>query len=118
MTNSSGLTLDAGSFNVLEQGSFAGEGLLDAIKPGERRLVSYAVDLGVRVESRNSSESQRVSRVRLAKGILTQSTELRERRVYTVRNEDASPRVMVIEHAIRPGFKLAGAALVQHAGDR
>ena len=39
------LTLDGGSFTVLEDGAFAGEGLTDAIKPGEKRLVSYAADL-------------------------------------------------------------------------
>jgi hypothetical protein len=33
--NTSGLTLDGGSFNVLEGDAFAGEGLMDPIKPGE-----------------------------------------------------------------------------------
>ncbi|HKV28783.1 MAG TPA: carboxypeptidase regulatory-like domain-containing protein, partial [Candidatus Acidoferrales bacterium] len=42
MTNSSPLTLDGGSFTVLEDEAFAGEGLTDSIKPGEKRLVSYA----------------------------------------------------------------------------
>lgn len=112
MTNSSGLTLDGGSFNVIADGSFAGEGLLDPVKPGERRMISYAVDLGVRVEAQNQFDREHVSRVRLAKGILTQSIETRERRVYTVRNEDSTPRTMVIEHELRPGWKLAQSALV------
>src|SRR5207253_9782002 len=42
ITNSSGLTLDGGTFNVLENDTFAGEGLIDPVKPNERRLVSYA----------------------------------------------------------------------------
>ncbi|MGH9728174.1 MAG: carboxypeptidase regulatory-like domain-containing protein [Candidatus Acidiferrales bacterium] len=46
LTNSSALTLDGGSFTVLEDEAFAGEGLTDSIKPGEKRLVSYAADLG------------------------------------------------------------------------
>ncbi len=33
LTNSSGLTLDAGSFNIVEGGSFAGEGLLAEVHP-------------------------------------------------------------------------------------
>lgn len=45
LTNSSGLTLDAGSFTVVEDGAFAGEGLLEPLKPQEKRLLSYAVDL-------------------------------------------------------------------------
>ena len=106
LTNSSGLTLDAGSFNVLEGGSFAGEGLLDPVKPGERRLVSYAVDLGLHVEARHASDRQRVSQLRLARGVLTQVVEMREKRTYIVRNEDTEPRTVVIEHPVRPGWRL------------
>lgn len=116
MTNSSGLTLDSGSFNVIADGSFAGEGLLDAVKPGERRMISYAVDLGMRVEAQNQFDHERVSRVRLSKGILTQTLETRERRVYTVRNEDSTARTLVIEHELRPGWKLAQSALVDAKG--
>ena len=108
VTNSSGLTLDAGSFNVLEQETFSGEGLMDAIKPGERRLLSYAADLGIRVESRRESESQRMRRVRIEHGVLIETVEEREHKTYTVRNEDTSPRTIVIEHPARAGWKLVG----------
>ena len=36
--NTSGQVLDAGSFNVLEAETFAGEGVLETIHPDERRL--------------------------------------------------------------------------------
>jgi NADPH-dependent ferric siderophore reductase len=36
--------------------------------------------------------------------------ELRERRTYTVRNEDKKARTVVIEHPNRPGWKLTSAA--------
>ena len=49
LTNDTGLTLDGGSVALVEGGAFAGEGLLEAIQPGERRLISYAVDLAARV---------------------------------------------------------------------
>ena len=110
LTNSSSLTLDAGSFNVIDDDAFAGEGLLDPVKPGERRLVSYAVDLGLRVESRNKAEHEQSSVFRLAHGILTQTTEVREQKTYVVRNEDATPRTIIIEHPVRAGWKLADGA--------
>ena len=47
VTNSTGLTLDGGSFSVIEGQAFAGEGLIEPLKAGERRLLSYAMDLGV-----------------------------------------------------------------------
>ncbi|MGA9545622.1 MAG: DUF4139 domain-containing protein [Candidatus Sulfotelmatobacter sp.] len=106
LDNSSELTLDGGSFNVLEGDAFAGEGLMDAIKPGEKRLLSYAADLGVLVDAKQKSESQRVTRVFIAHGMMTQSTQEREENTYTIRNRDTAPRTIVIEHPARPGWKL------------
>jgi hypothetical protein len=110
VTNSSPLTLDGGSFSVLENEVFAGEGLTDPIKPGERRLLSYATDLGLLVEAQKSSEPLHVTRVKIAKGVMTQISELHERTLYTVRNQDDSSRVLVIEHSARFDASLAKSA--------
>lgn len=108
--NSSALTLDGGSFSVLESETFAGEGLLDPIRPGERRLASYAVDLALNASSRQESEQQRVTRVRAAKGVLICENEVRERTSYTFRNEDTGARAVIVEHPVRPGYALRGDA--------
>src|ERR1700674_354126 len=55
LTNTSGETLDGGNFSVLEDEIFAGQGLLDPIKPDERRLLSYATDLGMLVREAGSN---------------------------------------------------------------
>jgi hypothetical protein len=105
--NSSDLTLDGGSFNVLETDTFAGEGLMDPIKPGEKRLLSYAADLGLLVDEKQKSERQKITKVVIAHGAMTQMTEEREERIYTIRNRDTSARIVVIEHPARQGWKLA-----------
>jgi hypothetical protein len=110
LTNSTGLTLDGGSFSVLEDETFAGEGIFTPIKPGEKRLVSYALDLALNVSSRLGSERQRVSRVRVSHGVMLQESELREKKTYTIRNEDSSPRVVIVEHPVRLGYELRGEA--------
>lgn len=107
LTNTSGLTLDGGSFSVIENNTFAGEGLVDPIKPGEKRLVSYAADLGVRVDSTAQNYPQRVTRVQIARGMMVQTSELRRDTTYTVRDDDTTPRTVVIEHPLRVGWKLA-----------
>jgi hypothetical protein len=56
LKNASPLTLDGGSSSVLENEVFAGEGLTDPIKPGERRTLSYATDFGLLVEAQTSGE--------------------------------------------------------------
>lgn len=110
LKNTSALTLDGGSFSVLENEVFAGEGLTDSIKPGERRLLSFATDLGLLVEAQTNSQPQHVTRVKISKGILTQISELHERTLYTVRNQDEGTRALVIEHPARPEWRLAKGA--------
>lgn len=108
ITNTTGLTLDGGSVSVLEDETFTGEGLFDPIRPGEKRLLSYATDLAVNASSRAGSESQRVTRVVVSKGIMTQESEQREKKTYIFRNEDTTPRSIIIEHPVRSGYQLCG----------
>jgi hypothetical protein len=110
LKNTSPLTFDSGSFSVLENEVFAGEGLTDPIKPGERRLISYATDLGLLMEASKNSQPQHVTRVKISKGVLTQVSELQERTIYTARNQDPILRTLVIEHAARPDWQLAKGA--------
>jgi hypothetical protein len=107
VNNASSLTLDGGSFSVLDSNTFAGEGLVEAIKPGERRLLSYATDLGLLVDTRQDNGHERVTRVRIYRGTMTTTSEEREKKTYIVRNEDTTPRTLVIEHPARPEWKLA-----------
>lgn len=110
LTNSSNLTLDGGSFSVLEEETFAGEGLTDALKPGEKRLLSYATDLSMSVDTKRDTTYERVRRVRIARGVMFHSSEEREIRTYTIRNEDPAARTLVIEHPVRRDWKLAPGA--------
>jgi hypothetical protein len=110
ITNSSGLTLDGGSFSVLEEETFAGEGIFDPIRPNEKRLVSYATDLALNASSTEGSEPQRVTRVIVSHGVMIHKSEVREKKTYTFRNEDSSPRTVIVEHPVRPRYELRGAA--------
>jgi hypothetical protein len=110
ITNSSGLTLDGGSFSVLEEETFAGEGIFDPIRPNEKRLVSYATDLALNASSKLGSEQQRVTRVRVHRGVMTHESEVREKQTYTFRNEDSSPRTVIVEHPVRSGYQLRSTA--------
>lgn len=107
LTNASALTLDGGSFNVLDSNTFAGEGILEAIKPGERRLLSYATDLSLLVDTKDESTRERVTRVLITHGNMATISEEREKKTYIVRNEDTTPRTLIIEHPARPEWKLA-----------
>jgi hypothetical protein len=111
LTNATPYTLDGGAFSVLEEATFTGEGLMDPVKPGEKRLLSYASDLALLVDAKQDpADPERVTSLRIARGVMIMQREFREKRSYTVRNEDSKARTVVVEHPNRAGWKLVGAA--------
>lgn len=110
LTNSSGLTLDGGSFSILEEETFAGEGVFEPIRPDERRLISYATDLALNVSATNATAPVRFTRVKIAGGVMVHETEIRQSKTYTFRNADSTPRTVVVEHPVRQGFQLRSEA--------
>jgi hypothetical protein len=106
ITNTSNLTLDRGSFSIVEDGNFGGEGLLDPIHPAEKRLLSYAVDQAVRVTTESQHDTAQATSITAAKGVMvlhhTQIAEI----TYVVHNAATDGRTVVIEHPIRPNYTL------------
>jgi hypothetical protein len=110
LANATPYTLDGGAVSVLENGTFTGEGLIDPVKPGEKRLLSYAADLALLVDvKQDTADPERVTSLRISRGLMVLQRELRERRAYTVRNEDTKARTVVIEHPNRAGWTLTSA---------
>ena len=107
LKNSGGLTLDGGPMTVVEDGAYGGEALVETIKAGETRLVSYAVDLGCRVGTKTGSRRGPLMKVKVQHGNLIASTKMIETQTYTIRNLDAKSRTLLVEHPVRPGWKLA-----------
>ena len=106
ITNDSNLTLDRGSFSIVENGSFGGEGLLDPIHPGEKRLLSYAADQAVRVTVDHQNNTHTVHRFSIAKGVLTEtSTDVAEVE-YLVHNAAPDARTVIVEQPKRQGWTL------------
>lgn len=118
LTNGTGLTLDGGSMTLIDDDAFAGEGLLDSLKPNERRLLSYASDLGVMMDMHRQSSDGRLLRLRGRDGIITAESEERATSTYRARNENSTPTTLIIEHRMQPGWKLAdGQAPVESTAD-
>jgi hypothetical protein len=106
LRNSSGLTLDGGAVTVIDSSTFAGEGLIETLQPGESRLIGYAIDLGSGVSTESGSERQRVERVVINKGFLRLHSRELDRTVYAIRNSNDAARTLVLEHPVRAGWKL------------
>jgi hypothetical protein len=44
------------------------------------------------------------------RGVMTHESEVREKKTYTFRNEDNSPRTVIVEHPVRSGYQLRSTA--------
>jgi hypothetical protein len=104
--NTTGLYLMQGPVTVFAGGSYGGDAVLPNLQPGEERLISTAIDLGMEVEPRVSKASERLVMVRIDKGILYATTTVREGKTYVARNRSPHDRVLLIEHPFRPGHTL------------
>jgi hypothetical protein len=96
--NTSKLTLDSGSFSIFESGEFAGEGLLDPIHPGEKRLLSYAADQAVRVKITKRNNKRTLHHVQISKGVIVETHMDVASVTYSAANSAEVDRVVLLEH--------------------
>jgi hypothetical protein len=106
LTNSTGKTLDGGPITVFDANSYAGEALMTTLKAADKRLISYAVDLGTRVTTQFDSSRNIVREIHVNRGMLTARSAMQETKTYTIRNVDQKPKMLIVEHAQRPEYKL------------
>ena len=106
ITNSTGKTLDGGPITVFDAGSYGGEALMETVKTGDKRLLSYAVDLGTRITTKFDSKAAVVREIHVSRGLLTTKSAAVETKTYTIRNVDQKAKTLIIEHPARPGYTL------------
>ncbi len=96
----------AARFTIVENGNFGGEGLLDPIHPGERRLLSYAADQAVRVSTDYQHDTRKVQSITVSKGVLKEETAEVAEIEYLVRNAAPDSRTVIVEQPRRAGWQL------------
>src|ERR1017187_7811997 len=106
LSNTSGKTLDGGPITVYDAGAYAGEALMETLKASDKRLISYAVDLGTRITEAFGSKAAVVREMHARRGVLNTRYAAEETRTYTVRNVDQKAKTLIIEHPLRPGYTL------------
>jgi hypothetical protein len=99
LTNSSDLQLLPGPIAVYDGAAYAGDAQIGHIIPGEKRLLSYAVDLNVDVSTEDRGDWQ-VQRIRIVDGLIEQTV----RQVQTT--EFNTARTVIVEHEKHSGYEL------------
>jgi len=106
LTNSSGKTLDGGPITVYDAGAYAGEALMETLKASDKRLISYAVDLGTRITETFGSKAAIMREIHASRGIVNTKYAAEETRTYTVRNVDQKAKTLILEHPLRSDYTL------------
>jgi hypothetical protein len=111
LVNKTKLHLAQGPVAVYDGGTFAGDARLPDLKPGETRLVSYAIDLGTEVVARPPEEKKStLLAVTLAGGKVALRSTIQRTTTYLVRNRNPQDRTVIIEHPMSDGWKLVAPA--------
>ena len=109
VSNSTGKALDGGPITVYDGGTYAGEALMETLKAGDKRMISYAVDQGTRISTNIDSTRNNIQQISARRGIVTTKYSMQENKVYTIRNIDAKAKTLIIEHPLRANYKLVDA---------
>ena len=107
LKNTSPLTLEGGSLTVLDGDAYAGEALMERLKAGEQRFISFGLDLSTLVTTKFKSERRPVFLVRAQKGIFEAHYYRSEKKTYTLINQTDKKRTVYIEHPLREGWALS-----------
>jgi hypothetical protein len=106
LDNSTGKTLDGGPITVFDGGAYGGEALMETLKSGDKRLISYAVDLGTRITEAFGTNAAVLREIHANHGVLFTKAAIEETRTYTARNVDQKEKALVIEHPLRQNYEL------------
>jgi uncharacterized membrane protein YgcG len=107
LKNTSPLTLEGGSLTVIDGDAYAGESLIERLKPREERFISFAVDLATLITVRNQNGRQPVFLVRVVDGTFQAHYYNSEEKTYVITNQTDKPRVLYVEHPLREGWHLS-----------
>ncbi|MBA3710206.1 MAG: hypothetical protein H0W83_15455 [Planctomycetes bacterium] len=110
ITNTTGKHLLQGPMTVLDGGGYAGDATIDNVPPGDHRLISFAIDIPVRVDATSHHDESRVVSGRIVNGILVLTNKLVGTQEYQIDNTSEDAKTIIVEHPFRQGWKLTDGA--------
>lgn len=107
LKNTTNLTFEGGPLTVMDAGAYAGEALMERLKPREERMISYGVDLGTLIRTKTVEDRQPARIIKAVEGIFQIHYFKTYKKTYWLSNQTALPRVMYIERPVRKGWELS-----------
>lgn len=107
LKNTTAMTFEGGSMTVLDRDAYAGEALMERLKPKEQRLISFALDMGtlIRIEEKEDREPARM--VKVVNGVFQVHYFKTDKKVYRLSNQTDRPKFVYVEHPVRKNWVLS-----------
>ncbi len=98
LVNESDLQLLPGPVSVFDGAAYAGDAQIGHIGQGDKRLLAYAVDLEVDVQTKSDGNNS-IMKLRIVDGLIEQTIKSQTSLTYTFKNKDLKrPRTLFVEH--------------------
>lgn len=104
--NTTGLHLMGGPITVYHDNIYAGDATFEDLQPGEQRLISYAMDLGVAGERNEEAQIQEILAIKIVKGQLSITRKYLRTVNYSFVVKDGKDRKLIVNHAFINGWDL------------
>lgn len=106
LDNTTGKHLLAGPVTVFEAGGYAGDSQVRDTPPGEKRLLTYGIDLKIDARIEPGQTRTELITGSISRGVLTLKRRIRTAYTYVFDNETDAARTVVVEHAYDRGYDL------------
>jgi len=106
LKNTTKLHLMQGPVTVFDEGTYAGDAKLPDMKPDEKRLLAYALDLSTEVLIRQQPQVDEIVSLRIAKGTLWHRHKYVDTREYDIKNKDDKARAVILEQPFTEDWTL------------
>ena len=107
LKNTTDLTLENGSMTVLDGDAYAGEALMERLKPKEQRLISFALDLGTHVTVRQTGDREPAKLIKVVNGVFQIHYFQGDQKKYQISNQTEKPKVLYLQYPVRDGWELS-----------
>ncbi len=107
LSNTSNLTFEGGSLTVIDRDAYAGEALMERLKPKERRLISFALDLGTLVTVENKEDKEPARLFKVISGAFQVHYFQTNKKIYHVTNQTDKVKTLYVEYPVQTDWELS-----------
>ncbi|MGI8885037.1 MAG: hypothetical protein ACR2IA_12420, partial [Pyrinomonadaceae bacterium] len=107
LKNITAMTFEGGSMTILDRDAYAGEALMERLKPKEQRLISFALDLGTLVRIEKKADREPAKLVKIVDGVFQIHYFRSDKKVYVLSNQTDRAKTIYVEHPVRQNWILS-----------